>query len=236
MNPIRTLRRRFLAMLSGYLAEPVGGPLPGPGAAELALRLRAGDLILVGGNTRFARLIAALTGSRWTHVAICIRDGDATLADAGDLIVEADLVDGVRLVGLSEFANRELLVLRPAGLDDGARRRLVRYLRGRLGHGYDLEHILSLARLLLARRLRSSSTDAASLRPADPTRAICSTLAARALEAAGLAAAIPLPVAVRAARLAIDQLVPGDFEHATGMATVLDSRKRVAPVLQPVLA
>ncbi len=263
MNPIRSIRQQLLAALSGFLAAPCGQLLSGPTVDELAPRLRAGDLLLVGGNTRFARIIGTLTGSRWTHVAVCVRDGGPALAQADDCVIEADLVEGVRLVGLDEFANRELLVLRPVGLDDRTRAMLVRDLRSRLGHGYDLDHILSLAKVLLSRRMRSAldaivgaivaATPAgeaeasgttrsanpiadSSPRPADPTRAICSTLTARALEAAGLTASIPAPRATRVAQRAIDHLVPGDFEHAAGMATVLDSRRTVAPRLQPALA
>lgn len=236
MNPIRLIRRQLLSALSGYLGEPVGRIDCDTTARDLAARLRAGDILLVGGNTRFARFIATLTGSPWTHVAICIQDGSPAMAEAADCVIEADLVDGVRLVGLDEFAHREVLVLRPAGLDEPARRRLVAYLRGRLGHGYDLDHILSLARLLVARRLRASFADAALLRPADPARAICSTLVAHALLAAGLASAVPAPIATNGGPSSVDHLVPGDFEHAAGMATVFDSRRRIVPMLQPALA
>jgi hypothetical protein len=226
MNLNRTLRHRLLTAVAGYLAEPVDWFEASATATELAPRLQAGDIILVRGNTRLARFVAALTGSRWTHVAICIRDVGPAFETSDDWIVEADLVDGVRRVSLDGFAGQELLVLRPAGLDAGARRNLVSYLQGRLGNGYDLSHIIGLARLLVARRFRTPIAWARQLRPADPARAICSTLAARALEAAGLAIAIAQPIATSGAGLSLDHLVPGDFEHAAGMMTVFDSRSR----------
>ena len=236
MNLNRTLRHRLLTALAGYLAEPVDGFGASATAEELAPRLQAGDIILVRGNTRLARFVAALTGSRWTHVAVCIRDGGPAVDTGDDWIVEADLVDGDRRVSLDEFAGQELLVLRPAGLDAGARRNLVSYLQSRLGNGYDLSHIIGLARLLVARRLRAPLAAAGQLRKADPARAICSTLAAHALEAAGLAIAIAQPIATAGLGLSLDHLVPGDFEHAAGMTTVFDSRSRAVAPFPRVLA
>jgi len=232
MNPICRLRHKFLAALgprlATFLATPVGGPAPGALPSDLAPRLQAGDILLVRGNTRFARLVATLTGSGWTHVAICIRASQAD--DGGECIVEADVVEGVRRVTLDEFAGQTLLVIRPAGLDRAGCDNLVAYLLGRLGNGYDLDHILGLTWLLVARRLGARRGEAGRLRPADPARAICSTLVAHALEAAGLPVSIDAPIATGKA-LSLDHLVPGDFEHCAGMTTVFDSRE--APALKP---
>lgn len=222
MNPISHLRQKALAALgprlAAFLAMPVG-PVAGanvPAAlpADLAPRLQTGDILLVRGNTRFARLVSTLTGSGWTHVAICLR---------GDCLVEADVIEGVRRVDLDEFAGQTLLVIRPAGLDQGGREQLVAYLLGRLGSGYDLDHILGLTWLLVARRLGACRGDG-RLKPADPARAICSTLVAHALEAAGLPPGIDRPIATGQA-VSLDHLVPGDFEHCHGMTTVFDSRR-----------
>lgn len=231
MNPICRLRHKVLAALgprlAAFLATPVGGPASASRPTDLAPRLQAGDILLVRGNTRFARLVTTLTGSGWTHVAICSR-GNQAGGDGGECIVEADVIEGVRRVTLDEFAGQTLLVIRPAGLDRAGRDNLVAYLLGRLGSGYDLDHILGLTWLLVARRLGARRDEAGRLRPADPARAICSTLVAHALEAAGLPLSIDAPIATGKA-LSLDHLVPGDFERCAGMTTVFDSRRPPAP-------
>ena len=240
MNPICQLRHKALAALgprlAAFLATPIGRPATTTLPADLAPRLQAGDILLVRGNTRFARLVATLTGSGWTHVAICIRGssggganggstgtGDAAFETGGECIVEADVIEGVRRVNLDEFIGQTLLVIRPTGLDQAGRENLVAYLLGRLGSGYDLDHILGLTWMLVARRLGARHDERGKLRPADPARAICSTLVAHALEAAGLPVSIDEPIATGKA-LSLDHLVPGDFEHCAGMTTVFDSR------------
>ncbi len=229
MNPIHCLRQSMLNALACLLAHSPASP-HGETATAIPLgvapRLSSGDIILVRTNSWYSRAISLLTGSRWSHVAICIRDSaseDSTGA-SGDWIIEADVLDGVRRVSLAEFAGADLRVIRPMGLDAGARASLVAYLLGRIGSGYDLEHILSLTWLLVAQRLGSSRAGSGRLRAADPARAICSTLVAHALQAAGLPLAIERPIACIGRGLSLDHLVPGDFEHATGMTTVFDSR------------
>ena len=126
-------------------------------------------------------------------------------------------------MNLDEFIGQTLLVIRPSGLDRAGRENLVSYLLGRLGSGYDLDHILGLTWMLVARRLGARHDESGKLRPADPARAICSTLVAHALEAAGLPVSIDEPIAT-GKTLSLDHLVPGDFERCAGMTTVFDSR------------
>lgn len=232
MKPLQFVRRHLMRGLVNYLVGPAAAA-PAQTAtchgARLAACLQTGDIVLVHGRTRFASAVCALTGSRWSHVAICVRgDGDG---DAGVRVVEADVAFGVREASLDEFDGHELLVMRPVGLSAQARGSLAAYLLGRIGQGYDIDHILGLCRLLIARRLgpvpaavgRQAGRD--GLPVADPARAICSTLVAHALAAAGVRLQIDAPVATAGRLLSLDHLVPGDFERATGMATVFDSRQ-----------
>ncbi|MGE0313628.1 MAG: YiiX/YebB-like N1pC/P60 family cysteine hydrolase [Lautropia sp.] len=232
MKPIQYVRQQMLRSLVDFLVAPVpsGEDVdPEPATDDLARVLQTGDILLVRGRTRFARFVCALTGSRWSHVAICVRgeDGDGEAVWA----IEADIEAGVRRIDLDGLGARDLLVIRPAGLTLAARLDLARYLIGRLGHGYDVDHVLELTWLLVARRIGTSRLGSArlgagrwKLRPADPARAICSTLVAHALAAAGVALRVDAPLAASGETLSLDHLVPGDFERASGMATVFDSR------------
>lgn len=228
MKPIQYVRQQMLRSLVDFLVTPSAGgddARPGPDTADVARMLQTGDILLVRGKTRFARFICVLTGSRWSHVAICVRGDDGN----GDAVwaIEADIEAGVRRVDLDELGARDLLVIRPAGLNLPARLNLARYLIGRLGHGYDVDHVLGLTWLLVAKRIGSSrfSPDRANLRPADPARAICSTLVAHALAAAGVALKVDTPLAASGGLFSLDHLVPGDFERASDMAKVFDSRQ-----------
>ena len=230
MKPIQSIRQQMRRNLVEFLVAPVASAAdsgPEPDTADVARLLQTGDILLVRGKTRFSRFICALTGSRWSHVAICVRgeDGNGDTAWA----IEADIEAGVRRIDLDGLGARDLLVIRPAGLNLPARLNLARYMIGRLGHGYDVDHVLGLTWLLVARRIGSTRFRyvAPALRPADPARAICSTLVAHALAAAGIAVSFAAPRTACDERASIDHLVPGDFERASGMAKVFDSRIRV---------
>jgi rSAM/selenodomain-associated transferase 2 len=99
-------------------------------------------------------------------------------------IVEADVVEGVRAVGLGEFAGLHVRVCRPVVLGTDEIAAVVEHAVGRLGQRYDLKNIVDLVRWLLPtppvptrwrRRL-------IALGSGDPTRAICSTLVAEAFQ------------------------------------------------------
>jgi len=132
--------------------------------AHLAACLKPGDVLLVEGESRFSVGIKYLTQSTWSHAALYV---GAALGDSERrCVVEADVVDGIRAVGLDEIR---------AVIDHAARR---------IGQRYDLKNIIDLVRWLLPtppvptrwrRRL-------IALGSGDPTRAICSTLVAEAFQ------------------------------------------------------
>jgi len=66
--------------------------------------LKPADVLLVKGNSRVSTAIKYLTQSTWSHTALYV---DAHLAEAGGnpdhCFIEADMVDGVRSVGIAEF-------------------------------------------------------------------------------------------------------------------------------------
>jgi len=155
--------------------------------ARLQACLRPGDVLLVEGNSRISTAIKYLTQSTWSHAALFVGPQPELACATGEppCVVEADTVDGVRAVGLSNFAGLHLRVCRPASLSEEDAQRLVAHAIGRIGHRYDLRNIFDLARYLIPtppvplrwrRRLLV-------LGSGDPTRAICSTLIAQAFEA-----------------------------------------------------
>jgi len=140
-------------------------------------------VLLVEGNTRVSAAIKYLTQSTWSHAALCV--GDA-LGDRhpGPGFVEADIVDGVRVIGLDAFEGLHCRVCRPVGLTPAEIVAISGFAIARIGHRYDLRNVVDLLRYLVPtppipvrwrRRILA-------LGSGDPTRAICSTLIAQAFQ------------------------------------------------------
>lgn len=155
--------------------------------------LEPGDVLLIEGSSRLSTVIKYLTQSTWSHAALYVGEGGGTGSVAsvqGGGFVEADLAEGVRIVGFEEFDGYPLRICRPVGLGRKDLERLIAFAYGRVGHRYDLRNILDLARYLLPlppvpppwRR------HMLALGSGDPTRAICSTLIAEAFQS------IPYPI------------------------------------------
>lgn len=114
--------------------------------------LEPGDVLLVEGSSRISTVIKYLTQSTWSHAALYVGEGgcpgSAASAQGGGF-VEADLAEGVRVVGFEAFEGYPLRICRPVGLGPQDLERLVAFACGRVGHRYDLRNILDLARYLL---------------------------------------------------------------------------------------
>jgi hypothetical protein len=146
--------------------------------------LRPGDVLLVEGHSRISTAVKYLTQSTWSHAALYTGPVPGA-ADPAACFVEADMLDGVRAVPLSQFSGLHARVCRPVGLTASDVAHVVAYLVARLGHRYDLRNVIDLARYLLPTppvplRWRRRMLVLGS---GDPTRAICSTLIAQAFEA-----------------------------------------------------
>jgi hypothetical protein len=130
--------------------------------------------------------IKYLTQSTWSHAALYVgADSEERLAGSTHRFIEADLLEGVRSVGIEAFAGRPTRICRPVGLNEQERRAVTRLAITSLGHHYDLKNVVDLARYLLPtppvptwlrRRMIAFGSG-------DPTRAICSTLIAQAFQA-----------------------------------------------------
>ena len=149
----------------------------------LAATLRKGDVLLVEGTSRFATAIRYVTQSTWSHAALFVGDALGT-AQGGEtqLLIEADINQGVRVMPLSHYEHWHTRICRPVGLTDTEIDALIGYAARRIGNQYDLRNVVDLARFLIRsppvpdrykRRLLA-------LGSGDPTRAICSSLIAAA--------------------------------------------------------
>ncbi|MCB1908325.1 MAG: lipo-like protein [Rhodocyclaceae bacterium] len=186
-----------------YLTHPVETDhlTPPTDPQRLLAALEPGDVLLVEGNSRVSGIIKYLTQSTWSHAALFVGDrvvgGDGRRQPA---FVEADIVDGVRVVGLEAFAGLPTRICRPAGITPQDRQRVLDYAIARIGHRYDLRNVVDLARYLLPtppvpQRFRRRML---SLGSGDPTRAICSTLIAQAFQS------VRYPILPRTVRIASD--------------------------------
>jgi hypothetical protein len=169
--------------LAGYLSrpDPAYAPLATSPIERVAAALRPCDVVLVEGNTRISTAIKFLTQSTWSHAALYLGVGPFAGRIPGEhVLIEADLVEGIRLVPLATFAGMHTRLCRPVGLASEHVRRIIDAALARLGQQYDLGNLLDLARYLLPtppvptkwrRRMLA-------LGSGEPTRAICSTFIA----------------------------------------------------------
>ncbi|MEI8326536.1 MAG: YiiX/YebB-like N1pC/P60 family cysteine hydrolase [Betaproteobacteria bacterium] len=177
--------------LSRYLSQPshVHSTAQPTDPARLMACLKPGDVLLVEGQTRVSTAIKYLTQSTWSHAALYV--GDATgLSDAHGLsrsFFEADIREGVRAVSVAEFTGLHCRVCRPVGMNAAEVDAVTAFVMARLGHRYDVKNVLDLARYLFPTppvplRWRRGML---ALGSGDPTRAICSTLIAKAFQSVG---------------------------------------------------
>ncbi len=182
--------------------------------------LRPGDVLLVEGNTRIATAIKYLTQSTWSHAALCVGVVDSVAGDGPEprVLIEADLVEGVRAVPVGFYAGMHTRICRPVGLSDRDIARVVDYAVASLGRRYDLKNVIDLMRYLLptppvpTRWRRRMLT----LGSGEPTRAICSTLIAQTFQSLRYPI---LPLRIRSggrperlARRHYSLFVPRDFD------------------------
>jgi hypothetical protein len=185
---MNALLRRAGGALARFLSRPRASyrPLATTPFDDLDATLRCGDVLLVEGDTRIATAIKYLTQSTWSHAALCLGRGvfDGQVFECNALI-EVDLVEGVRLLPASRYAELHTRICRPIGLSEKDMSALVHRALSRLGHRYDLRNVFDLARFLLPvppvptsmrRRLLV-------LGSGEPSRAICSTFIAQVFQA-----------------------------------------------------
>jgi len=186
LNSVKSLLRNIGHHLAVYLSQSRPGTVQiatsPPG--ELAAALQPGDVLLVDGSSRVSGVIKYLTQSSWSHAALYIGSNNVPEGDKEKVLLEADIVEGIRLVSLNEYSSDHTRICRPVGLAEEDIKQLIAYTMERLGHQYDLKNVFDLVRYLIlptpmpTRWRRKMLT----LGSGDPTRAICSTLIAQAFQ------------------------------------------------------
>lgn len=183
---------RILALIGKLLARHLSKPLKGyaPPASlspdTLRTTLKPGDVLLVEGDTRVSVVIKYLTQSTWSHAALYVGRRLGRSDSGGEMLslVEADVVEGVRAVPLSLYAQLHTRICRPVGLTPREVDQVLDFAIACLGHKYDLKNLFDLARYLFP--LPPVPTRARrhllALGSGEPTQAICSTLIAQAFE------------------------------------------------------
>src|SRR3990170_6869457 len=174
--------------LARYLSKPRerGARVATTRPETLAATLKKGDVLLIEGNTRISVAIKYLTQSSWSHATLFVGDAfdPPTTGDEAKVLVEADVVEGVRAIPLRTYSALNTRICRPVGLSPEEIDKVVAYALSRVGHRYDLKHVVDLMRYVIhtppvtsrwRRRLLA-------LGSGDPTRAICSSLIAKAFE------------------------------------------------------
>lgn len=182
------LRHRLGRWIADYLEKPSPDYAPASTSPPERLRevLRPGDILLIEGNKRISMIIKYLTQSTWSHAAFYVGNALGKPADGSEpnVLIEADLRNGVIAVPLSKYENFHTRICRPVGLTEDDRRALIHYMVNSIGLRYDLKNIIDLLRYLFPLppvpvRFRRRML---ALGSGDPTRAICSTLIAQAFQ------------------------------------------------------
>ncbi len=183
-----TLADRIGRFIARKLDTPGPGLPPYTHANVAALRrvLQPGDVLLVEGNTRVSVAIKYLTQSTWSHAALYVGNAVGQVSPDGEplSLVEVNLGDGCIAAPLSKYECFNTRICRPSALAPQDRARLVDFMVRRIGTRYDLKNITDMVRYLFPtppvpvrwrRRMLAFGSG-------DPTRAICSSLIARAFE------------------------------------------------------
>lgn len=184
MRALDAVGRRFARWLNAPRPTLTRAATSSP--ERLARTLRPGDVLLIEGSSRISSAIKYLTQSSWSHSTLCVARPDPHAPEGLDpsVLLEADVSEGVRLVPLSRYAGMHTRICRPVGLTDAEIQRVLDHALARLGHRYDMKHIVDLARYLIPKppvpdRYRRRLL---ALGSGDPTRAICSSLIAEAYQ------------------------------------------------------
>ncbi|HLU13907.1 MAG TPA: YiiX/YebB-like N1pC/P60 family cysteine hydrolase [Arenimonas sp.] len=172
--------------IARFLARPRarGSHIATSPSELLGQTLRKGDVLLVEGNSRFATAIKYLTQSTWSHAALYIGDalGQPPPGEEPKVLIDVDVVEGVRTIPLSTFAGLHTRICRPVGLSAEEIDALVKFMLDRRGVTYDLKNIFDLARYFIRTPPVPGSMKRRmlALGSGEPTKAICSSLIAQA--------------------------------------------------------
>ena len=109
--------------------------------ADLLATLRPGDVLLVEGQTRVSTAIKYLTQSTWSHAALFVGDvlGARNAQGENLCFVEADIVEGVRAVPVSQYYGLHTRICRPVNVSQEQLAKLLGFICSKIGNRYDLK-------------------------------------------------------------------------------------------------
>src|SRR5258706_5850577 len=139
MNPVL---RWMGGRLATYLAQPIRGAQTAAASLEqLAAALKPGDVLLIEGNTRVSVAIKYLTQSTWSHAMFYIGDalGAPAPGESPRVLVEADILYGIRAVPLSDVSGMNTRICRPVGLSKEDLQAVIRFTVSHIGGGLQPE-------------------------------------------------------------------------------------------------
>jgi hypothetical protein len=199
---MRNLKQWLIDKVTNWLIKDpplLQGRAPLVHFERLSEELRPGDILLIEGRARISEVIKLITQSPWTHSALYVgRLGD--IPDSGlrahiarcfsgeinePLLIEALLGEGIVISPVTKYRHEHLRICRPKGISRTDAWRVIIHTANRLGHDYDVRHLVDLARFLfpysvLPRRWRSTLFE---LAPGAAKRTICSSMLAEAFDA-----------------------------------------------------
>lgn len=177
--------------------RPVEG-LPLCDFERIRYELRPCDVLLIEGRSRVSEIIQNITQSSWSHAALYI----GRLHDIEDpkiqalvtshyngppeaqLLVESIMGKGAIITDLTDYQYDHIRLCRPKGLSRQDAQRVISYAVQKLGFGYDVRHVMDLARFMLPwtlfpRKFRSKLFEEHA---GENTKTVCSTMIAEAFD------------------------------------------------------
>jgi len=152
----------------------------------LEAALKKGDILLTEGTSRFSTAIKFLSQSTWSHAILFVGDalGAPSAGKEACVLVEADVVEGVRAVPLSMYSDFHIRICRPVGISSEEIDDVVNYVVKRIGHKYDLKNLVDLCRYFIQTPFVPNrwKRRMIALGSGEPTKALCSTLIAQAFQ------------------------------------------------------
>ncbi|QGG79850.1 hypothetical protein GH975_04375 [Litorivicinus lipolyticus] len=201
LDPTKEIRllKTLSTLISHWLLARRYDPLyTGSNLHAIRYELRPGDLVLVEGQTRVARIIQRLTLSSWSHVMLYlgrvhdvedrhIRHRVQSFCNASPedmLILESEMGRGTVVQTLDHYSDYHLRILRPKNIRYQDVQTVIAFCVDRLGKEYNLRQIVDLMRYLLPWKVlpRRWGSSLFRYQPNSPTT-VCSTLLAEAYAA-----------------------------------------------------
>ena len=148
--------------------------------------LLPGDVLLVEGNRKVSAAIKYLTQSTWSHAALYVGDeiDEVTKDGHRNRLIEVNLGTGCTAEPLEKYETYNTRICRPKGLTPEDQRKVIDYAKSQIGIKYDNKNIIDMLRYFFPTppvpvRWRRRMIQFGS---GDPTRAICSTMIAKAFQ------------------------------------------------------